>query len=98
MGDQRRIRQGHTAGAQDSGIRYPGTCTAVFGSMTLTMKAQDALAAASIRTAVTKVSSTRTHSGCAYGLTFPCMQIDNVRQVLSNTGPRPRQILGEGQA
>lgn len=78
-------------------IRYPGTCTAVFGSMTQTLKAQNALAAASLRTAVTKVSSARTHGGCAYGLTFPCIQTDNVRQVLSEAGIRPRQLFGEGQ-
>lgn len=73
-------------------IRYPGTCTAVIGSMTQTMKAQSALAAASIRAAVTKVSSARTHGGCAYGLTFPCMQAENVRTVLSTEGIRIRQM------
>lgn len=78
-------------------FRYPGTCTAVFGSMTQTLKAQNALAAASLRTAVTKVSSARTHGGCAYGLTFPCMQTENVREVLSAAGIRPRQLFGEGQ-
>ena len=53
------------------------------------------LAAASIRTAVTKISSAQTHGGCAYGLTFPCMQAGNVRQILTDAGIRVRQIFGE---
>lgn len=85
-------RTRNSRGDEPQTIRYPGTCTAVIGSMTQTMKAQSALAAASIRAAVTKVSSARTHGGCAYGLTFPCMQAENVRMVLSTEGVRIRQL------
>ncbi len=90
-----RTRRGHNSGRQEPFIRYPGTCTAVFGSMTQTLHAQSVLAAASIRTAVTKVSSAQTHGGCAYGLTFPCMQEGNVRQVLATAGIRARRMPGE---
>ena len=76
------------------GIRYPGTCTAVIGSMTLTIKAQNALAAASVRTSVTKISSGSARTGCAYGLIFPCIQQKNVTEILSSAGIRVRKILG----
>ena len=75
-------------------IQYPGTCTAVIGSMTQTMKAQSALASASIRAAVTKISSTKAQSGCVYGLDFPCRQTANVRQILTDAGISVRQYLG----
>ena len=75
-------------------IQYPGTCTAVIGSMTQAMKAQAALAEASIRASVTKISSTKSQTGCVYGLDFPCRQADNVRQVLENAKIPVRQYLG----
>ena len=90
-----RTRGGRSPGGQGMFVRYPGTCTAIFGSMTQTLHAQSSLAAASIRTAVTKISSAQTHGGCAYGLTFPCMQAGNVRQILADAGIRVRQIFGE---
>lgn len=90
-----RTRDSRSSERQNSFVRYPGTCTAVFGSMTLTLRAQSTLAAASIRTSVTKISSAQTHGGCAYGLTFPCIQTDNIRQVLTAAGIRIRKLLGE---
>ena len=90
-----RTRDSRSSGRQSSFVQYPGTCTAVFGSMTLTLRAQSTLATASIRTSVAKISSAQTHGGCAYGLTFPCMQTDNVRQVLAAADIRIRQLLGE---
>ena len=84
----------HTPGGS-SPVRYPGTCTLVIGSMTQTIRTQEALAAASIRSSVTKISSSRTHKGCSYGLYFPCAQTPNVRQVLDEAGISVRQILGE---
>ena len=75
-------------------IQYPGTCTAVIGSMTQAMKAQTALAEASIRASVTKISSTKTQTGCVYGLDFPCRQENNVRQVLQDAKIPVRQYLG----
>ncbi len=90
-----RTRGSRSPGGQGMFVQYPGTCTAIFGSMTQTLHAQSSLAAASIRTAVTKISSAQTHGGCAYGLTFPCMQAGNVRQILTDAGIRVRQIFGE---
>lgn len=75
------------------GVRRPGTCTAVLGSMTLTLKAQNALAAASVLTSVTKISSGSTRDGCAYGLVFPCIRRENVTEILSRAGIRVRAIL-----
>lgn len=81
----------HTGGGRST--YTAGTCTAVIGSMTLAMKAQSALAEAAIRANVTKVSSSETHNGCAYGVDFPCSQSGNVRTVLSRAGIRVRQYL-----
>ena len=67
-----------------------GVCTLVIGSMTQAMAAQKALAEASIRVSIVKISSSRTHNGCAYGLDFPCTQMGNVRTVLGRAGVRIR--------
>lgn len=72
-----------------------GTCTAVIGSMTQAMKAQSLLADAAIRGGITKISSARTHNGCAYGVEFPCTQSANVRTVLERGGVRVREYLQE---
>lgn len=75
------------------GICTGGTCTAVIGSMTQAMKAQSLLADAAIRGGITKISSARTHNGCAYGVEFPCTQSANVRTVLERGGIRVREYL-----
>jgi hypothetical protein len=72
-----------------------GTCTAVIGSMTQAMKAQSVLSEAAIRSTLTKISSSRTHNGCAYGVDFPCTQSGNVRTVLERVGVRVRDYLKE---
>lgn len=79
-------------GSLPSGTR---TCTAVIGSMTQAMKAQSLLADAAIRGGITKISSARTHNGCAYGVEFPCTQSANVRTVLERGGVRVREYLQE---
>ena len=79
--------------SQEYASGYPGICTAVIGSMTLALKAQNVLAEAAIRASLTKVSSSETHNGCAYGVDFPCVQSGNVRTVLSRAGIRVRQYL-----
>jgi hypothetical protein len=71
------------------------TCTAVIGSMTQAMKAQSVLSEAAIRSTLTKISSSRTHNGCAYGVDFPCTQSGNVRTVLERAGVRVRDYLKE---
>lgn len=76
-----------------SEIKYPGTCTAVIGTMTNAMRAQTALENASIRASVTKISSNETHNGCAYGIVFSCLQMSNVRVVLENSHIKVRRYL-----
>ena len=85
----------HTASAygQSASLPLHGTCTAVIGSMTVTMKAQSLLAEAAIRTSIVKVSSAKATGGCAYGVDFPCTQSANVRTVLDRAGVRVREYL-----
>ncbi|MBE6693252.1 MAG: DUF3343 domain-containing protein [Ruminococcaceae bacterium] len=75
---------------------YPhgGTCTAVIGSMTNAMKAQNILASSAVFATVIKVSSIDTDSGCAYGVTFHCSQKSTVRTVLSGANIKVRKFLG----
>ena len=75
------------------GMGSTGTCTAVIGSMTQAMKAQSVLAEAAIRASLTKISSSRTRGGCAYGVDFPCTQSGNVQTVLTRAGVRVREYL-----
>lgn len=62
---------------------YGGICFAELGSLTLAMKAQEALAAAAIPCAVEKAEAAASGRGCAYGIRFSCQQESNVRAVLS---------------
>lgn len=82
-------------GTSIGGTCTGGTCTAVIGSMTQAMKAQSLLADAAIRGGITKISSARTHNGCAYGVEFPCTQSSNARTVLERGGVRVREYLQE---
>ncbi len=72
---------------QRSGVgERSGNCFAELGSLTLAMKAQDALAAAAIPASVEKkekTESTASGRGCSYGIRFSCLQENNVRAVLS---------------
>lgn len=87
---RQKTAEGRTATESVTGI---GICTAVIGSMTLALKAQTILAEAAIRASLTKISSSQTHNGCAYGVDFPCTQSSNVQTVLSRAGIRVRQYL-----
>ena len=79
---------------QDASLSI-GICTAVIGSMTQAMRAQSVLADTAIRASITKISSTMTHNGCAYGVVFPCTQNRNARMVLNRAGIKVRQYLQE---
>ena len=70
-----------------------GSCSAIIGSMTQAMAAQSLLAEAAIRSTIIKVSASRTHGGCAYGVEFPCTQSANVRLILDRAGIRVREYL-----
>ena len=60
-------------------------CSVAIGSMTQAQKAQKVLNAVAIPSTVIKVDSQRSR-GCAYGLTFSCLQIDNVKRALASAG------------
>ena len=72
-----------------------GECLAVIGSMTKVMRAQGVLAAAAIRAQVINIASKQGSSGCAYALSFPCAQAENVKRILSSAGIRVREYRGE---
>lgn len=63
-------------------------CTATLGSVTVAMRAQDALARAAIPTNVIKEESSR---GCVYSISFSCTQINNVKTVLEHERIRVRE-------
>ena len=65
-------------------------CLAVIGSLTLTMRAQSVLSNAAIFSRVEKADSATTRRGCAYALSYPCSQEENVRTVLKSAGIRLR--------
>ena len=71
-------------------------CLAVMGSMTQAMRAQKVLAGAAVRAEVVKADSAHTRRGCAYALSYPCSQENNVRTVLSSAGIRVRDYYREG--
>ena len=94
--EPRQRRQSSSRGASDAQDAHPvfgGTCTAVIGSMTQALRAQNLLADAAIRTTVTKISSSEARGGCAYGVDFPCTQMSNAQTVLNGAGIRVREFL-----
>ena len=68
-------------------------CTASIGSTTLAMKAQKALGTEAIVSSVIKINSSRTHRGCAYGVSFDCSQEANVRRILTRAGIPVKEFL-----
>lgn len=65
-------------------------CVAVIGSMTQAMRAQKILANAAIRTEVIKADSSLTRRGCAYAISYSCLQSDHVKDILRDAGIRVR--------
>ena len=57
-------------------------CTAAVGSVTLAMRAQQALAQAAIPATVVKLEASSSRRGCVYGVQFSCLQEYNVKKVL----------------
>ena len=70
-------------------------CLAVMGSMTQAMRAQKVLAGAAVRADIVKADSAHTNRGCAYALSYPCSQENNVRTILSSYGIRVRDFYRE---
>ena len=74
---------------------YSYGCLAVMGSMTQTLRAQKVLADAAVRAEIVKADSAHTRRGCAYALSYPCSQENNVRTILSSAGIRVRDFYRE---
>lgn len=74
---------------------YSYGCLAVMGSMTQTLRAQKVLADAAVRAEIVKADSAHTRRGCAYALSYPCSQENNVRTILSGAGIRVRDYYRE---
>jgi hypothetical protein len=69
------------------------SCCAVIGSVTYALKGQRLLANYSIDAKVTKVRSSNTSGGCAYGIEFNCMNTDTVTSLLMRGGIQYRDIF-----
>ena len=76
---------------------YSYGCLAVMGSMTQVLRAQKVLADAAVRAEVVKADSAHTRRGCAYALSYPCSQENNVRTILSSAGIRVRDFYREDE-
>ena len=70
---------------------FYSTCIAEIGSMTQAMRTQSILAQAAIPTTVVKSNSSKNSRGCAYGVSFPCEQEENVKQTLARAGVKVRR-------
>lgn len=72
-------------------------CLALIGSVTQAMRAQGVLAKAAVRSEVIKVDSSVTGKGCAYAVSYSCLQADHVRMLLRNAGIRVKRYYdGDG--
>ena len=69
------------------------TCFFELGSVSASMSAQRALAAAAIPSEVIKHEGISRSRGCVYGIEFSCVQANNVRAVL---GAANIKIKGSG--
>lgn len=69
------------------------SCVAAIGSLTLAVKAQNALLSESVRAAVRPLSPGETRGGCAFGVAFPCEEEGKVRAILRREKIGVRQLL-----
>lgn len=77
--------------------RGRAACYCTVGSVTLTMRAQSVLQAASIRSQVVSADAAHAAKGCAYALSYGCAQEALVRRVLENAGIHVRSFYRGGQ-
>ena len=75
-----------------------GYCVGAMGSITNALKATRALAAHGIFSEVIGISATETKRGCAYGVSFDCAAIDQVRSIFKSNGITVSQYLQKGEA
>ena len=66
-------------------------CIAEIGSMTQALKAQRILSESAIPTTVVKSNSAKSGRGCAYGISFNCVQSENVQNALTSAGVKVRR-------
>ena len=69
------------------------SCVAAIGSLTLAVKAQNALLSESVGAAVRSLSPGETRGGCAFGVAFPCEEEGKVRAILRREKIGVRQLL-----
>ena len=75
-----------------------GYCIGALGSMTSALKATRALAAHAIFAEVIGLSPAETKRGCAFGVSFDCDAIEDVRRILKSNGISVSQYLQRGTA
>ncbi len=75
-----------------------GYCIAALGSMTAAVKGTRALAARGIFAEVIGLSAGETRRGCAFGISFDCDAIEDVRAALKSAGITVSQYLQRGGA
>ncbi len=69
------------------------SCVAAIGSLSLAVKAQNALLSESVRAAVRSLSPGETRGGCAFGVAFPCEEEGKARAILRREKIQVRQLL-----
>jgi len=74
---------------------YSYGCLAVMGSMTQAMRAQKVLSSAAVHAEIVKADSAHTRRGCAFALSYPCLQENNVRTILGSAGIHVRDYYRE---
>lgn len=72
-------------------------CIAALNSLTLAMKAQDALSGGAVFSKIVKLDSDMTKKGCAYGLDIPCGQLSSAKTIFANRKIKIREYIEKGQ-
>ena len=65
-------------------------CVATLGSVSQALRAQKLLRAVGIRSEILQADGAARRRGCAYALSFPCYQRQNVKSVLDGAGIRAK--------
>lgn len=73
-----------------------GYCVGAMGSMTMALKATRALAAHGIFAEVISLAANETKRGCAFGVSFDCEALEQVRSILKSNAVSPSQYLQRG--
>ena len=71
-------------------------CIAALNSITLAMKAQDALTRGAVFSKIVKLDSDMTKKGCAYGLEIPCGQLSSAKTIFANQKIKIREYAENG--